>query len=157
MPIARSLTNEDVTHVLAALFTTREQPDYLRSDNGSEFAAEALCGWLKDVGVNTASIKPGSPGENGYSESFNGKLPEGWIHGELLCSLKEAQIVIENRRREYDTIRPHGSLEYQPPASVAPLGVELGSGWTTSAGRVQTGISPDHKPGTGQHVDGFCL
>lgn len=131
IPVARSIKNEDVMHVLADLFVTRGQPDYLRSDNGSEFTAKAIRKWLKDVGVNTAFIEPGSPWENGYSESFNGKLRDELLNGEIFYSLKEAQVVIENWRQEYNTIRPHSSLGYKPPAPVARLplgGARLGGG-----------------------------
>jgi len=124
IPVARSIKNEDVMHVLADLFIARGQPDYLRSDNGSEFTAKAIRKWLNDVGVNAAFIEPGSPWENGYSESFNGKLRDELLNGEIFYSLKEAQTVIENWRQEYNTIRPHSSLGYKPPAPVArlPLG-----------------------------------
>ncbi len=124
IPVARSNKNEDVMHVLADLFITIGQPGYLRSDNGSEFTTKAIRKWLKDVGVNAAFIEPGSPWENGYSESFNGKLKDELLNGEIFYSLKEAQVVIEKLRQEYNIIRPHSSLGYKPPAPVVrlPLG-----------------------------------
>lgn len=126
--VERSLKNEDVMHILADLFIEQGQPDYLRSDNGSEFTAKAIRKWLDDVGVCTAYIEPGSPWENGYNESFNGKLRDELLNGEIFYSLREAQVVIEQWRREYNTIRPHSSLGYKPPAPAArlPLG---GAGW----------------------------
>lgn len=131
IPVARSIKNEDVMHVLADLFVSKGQPDFIRSDNGSEFTAKAIREWLEDVGVNTAYIEPGSPWENGYSESFNGKLRDELLNGEIFYSLKEAEVVIENWRQEYNTIRPHSSLGYKPPAPVARLplgGARLGAG-----------------------------
>lgn len=119
--VARRMCNEDVMHVLADLFTQRGQPDHLRSDNGSEFTAQAIRDWLNNVGVKTLFIEPGSPWENGYNESFNGKLRDELLDGEIFYSLKEAKVVIENWRQEYNTIRPHSSLGYKPPAPAAKL------------------------------------
>ena len=91
-------------------------PDHIRSDNGPEFVAKAVREWLARLGVKTLFIEPGSPWENGYIESFNGKLRDELLNGEIFYTLKEAQIVIERWRREYNTIRPHSSLGYRPPA-----------------------------------------
>ena len=87
--------------------------------NGPEFVAEAFRDWIATVGARTAYIEPGSPWENGYCESFNGKLRDELLNGEIFYTLKEAQIVIENWRRHYNTVRPHSSLGYRPPAPEA--------------------------------------
>lgn len=92
---------------------------FLRTDNGPEFVAEALWDWIGTVGAKTAYIEPGSPWENGYCESFNGKLRDELLNGEIFYTLKEAQIVIENWRRHYNTVRPHSSLGCRPPAPEA--------------------------------------
>ena len=91
-------------------------PEHIRSDNGPEFVAKQLRTWLAGVGAQTLYIEPGSPWENGYCESFNGKLRDECLNGEIFYSLKEAQIIIEQWRVFYNTVRPHSSLGYQPPA-----------------------------------------
>ncbi len=93
----------------------RGAPTYLRSDNGSEFTAAAVREWLEGVGVTTLFIEPGSPWENGYIESFNGKLRDELLNGEIFYTLREAQVIIEGWRREYNTFRPHSSLGYRSP------------------------------------------
>ena len=90
-------------------------PDYIRSDNGSEFTARLVREWLKRLKVKTLFIEPGSPWKNGYNESFNGKLRDELLNGEIFYTLKEAQILIEQWRKEYNTVRPHSSLGYKPP------------------------------------------
>jgi putative transposase len=114
--VARSLTSEDVLCRLAELFITRGLPDYIRSDNGSEFTAEAVRGWLKDLEVDTLFIEPGSPWENGYIESFNGKFRDEFLNRELLDTLLEARVLTAQWRRYYNTERPHSALGYRPPA-----------------------------------------
>jgi len=104
-----------VIDTLADLFILRGIPGHIRSDNGSEFIATAVKDWITAVGAKTAYIERGSPWENGYIESFNGKLRE-LLNGEIFYSLREAQIVIEQWRRHYNTTRPHSSLGYRPPA-----------------------------------------
>jgi transposase InsO family protein len=91
-------------------------PDHIRSDNGPEFVAKAVRDWIAAVGARTASIEPGSPWENGYCESFNAKLRDELLNGEIFYSLAEARIIIEGWRRHYNTKRPHSSLGYRPPA-----------------------------------------
>jgi putative transposase len=91
-------------------------PGHIRSDNGSEFIATAVRNWIAAVGAKTAYIEKGSPWENGYIESFNGKLRDELLNGEIFYSLREAQIVIEQWRQHYNTRRPHSSLGYRPPA-----------------------------------------
>ena len=117
--VARRLRSDEVLHCLTELFVTRGQPDYLRSDNGPEFTSKAVREWLSRVGVKTLYIEPGSPWENGYNESFNGKLRDELLNGEIFYTLKEAQILIERWRQEYNTVRPHSALGYKPPAPEA--------------------------------------
>jgi transposase InsO family protein len=114
--VARQYRSEQVLDRLAELFVERGAPTYLRSDNGSEFTATAVREWLERVGVTTLFIEPGSPWENGYVESFNGKLRDELLNGEIFYTLREAQVIIECWRREYNTFRPHSSLGYRPPA-----------------------------------------
>jgi len=114
--INRKLNSTDVIDVLSDLFILKGIPTHVRSDNGPEFIAQALRDWLAAVGAKTAYIMPGSPWENGYCESFNSKLRDELLNGEIFYTLKEAKIVIETWRRHYNTIRPHSSLRYQPPA-----------------------------------------
>jgi len=119
--VARRLTADDVLQVLADLFVEHGPPDHIRSDNGPEFAARAVRTWLGQVGVKTLFIEPGSPWENGYNESFNGKLRDELLDREIFCSLHEAKVLIERWRRHYNTIRPHSALGYRPPAPEAIL------------------------------------
>ncbi len=114
--VARQYRSEQVLDRLAELFMERGAPTYLRSDNGSEFTATAVREWLEGVGVATLFIEPGSPWENGYIESFNGKLRDELLNGEIFYTLREAQVILERWRREYNTFRPHSSLGYRPPA-----------------------------------------
>jgi transposase InsO family protein len=84
--------------------------------NGREFIASAVRGWIAAIGAKTAYIAPGSPWENGYIESFNARLRDELLNGEIFYSLREAQIVVETWRRHYNTERPHASLGYRAPA-----------------------------------------
>jgi putative transposase len=117
--VARKLKATDVIDVLADLFILRGIPTHIRSDNGPEFVATALREWIAAVGANAAYIEPGSPWENGYIESFDGKLRDELLNGEIFYTLNEAKIVIEDWRRHYNTVRPHSSLGYRPPAPEA--------------------------------------
>jgi transposase InsO family protein len=114
--VDRKLNSSHVVDTLLDLFILYGVPDYIRSDNGSEFTARVVRGWLKKLKVKTLFIEPGSPWENGYNESFNGKLRDELLNGEIFYTLKEAQILIEQWRKEYNTVRPHSSLGYKPPA-----------------------------------------
>jgi transposase InsO family protein len=116
LPVARRLRSEDVLAALAELFVTRGPPAHIRSDNGPEFIANAVQQWLAKIGVKTLYITPGSPWENGYCESFNGSMRDELLNGEIFYTLAEAQILIEAWRRHYNTVRPHSSLGYRPPA-----------------------------------------
>ena len=117
--VSRSLKSHDVLDALSDLFITEGMPDFLRSDNSSEFTAQPLQDWLRALGVATAFIEPGSPWENGYNESFNGKLRDELLNTEVFYSLREATTVIEQWRKHYNHIRPHSSLGYRPPAPAA--------------------------------------
>jgi putative transposase len=114
--VNRKLKAVDVIDVLSDLFILRGVPGHIRSDNGAEFVAKAVQEWITAVGAKTAYIAPGSPWENGFIESFNARLRDELLDGEIFYSLKEAKIVIESWRRHYNTVRPHGSLGYKPPA-----------------------------------------
>jgi putative transposase len=114
--IDRRLRSTDVIDTLADLFILRGIPGHIRSDNGSEFIASAVKDWIAAVGAKTAYIEKGSPWENGYIESFNGKLRDELLNGEVFYSLREAKVVIEQWRRHYNAVRPHSSLGYRPPA-----------------------------------------
>lgn len=117
--VSRRLNATDVIDVLSDLFILRGVPGYVRSDNGPEFIAKAVRDWIAAVGARTAYIEPGSPWENGYCESFNSKLRDELLNGEIFYTLKEAQVLIESWRRHYNTLRPHSSLGYKPPAPEA--------------------------------------
>jgi len=117
--VARRLRSSDVIDVLADLMLARGAPEHIRSDNGPEFIALAVRDWIAGVGTKTAYIEPGSPWENGYVESFNGKLRDELLNIEIFYSLKEAQVLIGAWRKHYNAVRPHGSLGWRPPAPEA--------------------------------------
>ena len=119
--VERRLKSDDVLFCLAELFIKHGSPQYIRSDNGPEFTAKAVRAWLGNQGIKTLYIEPGSPWENGYSESFNGKLRDEQLNTEIYYTLREAQILIETWRQQYNTIRPHSALNYQPPVPEAVL------------------------------------
>jgi putative transposase len=114
--VARRLASDDVLQLLTELFVEHGAPDHIRSDNGPEFVATAVRAWLGCVGVTTLFIEPGSPWENGYCESFNGKLRDELLNLEIFYSLREAMVLIERWRNAYNQIRPHSALGYRPPA-----------------------------------------
>ena len=114
--VARQIRSDDVVQLLADLFVLRGPPEHLRSDNGPEFCAQALREWLGRIGVKTLYIQPGSPWENGYCESFNGKLRDELLDREIFYTLQEAKVLIEQWRRHYNRVRPHSALGYRPPA-----------------------------------------
>jgi transposase InsO family protein len=117
--VARKLKSDDVLERLSELFILRGVPEHIRSDNGPEFTAKAVREWLGRVGVTTLYIEPGSPWENGYVESFNGKLSDELLDREVFDTLLEAKVLIERWRRAYNTVRRHSSLRYRPPAPEA--------------------------------------
>jgi transposase InsO family protein len=149
--VGRRLTQEDVLERLTELFVTRGVPDHIRSDNGSEFTAKAVREWLGRVGVKTLYIEPGSPWENGYVESFNGKLRDELLNVEIFDTLLEAQVLVERWRIHYNTVRPHSALGYRPPA---PQTVLVGNinrpaqPTTTAADATEVASSGPHRRGS---------
>ena len=125
--VGRRITSDDVLERLTALFVLSGAPAYLRSDNGPEFTAMVVREWLGRVGVKTLYIEPGSPWENGYIESFNGKLRDELLNGEVFDTVLEAKVLVERWRRHYNAVRPHSSLGYRPPAPEAVLPWPSGS------------------------------
>ena len=114
--VSRRLNSFDVINALSDLFILRGVPGHIRSDNGPEFVAKAVQDWISAVGARTAYIERGSPWENGFIESFNARLRDELLDGEIFYTLREAQIVIESWRRHYNAVRPHASIGYQAPA-----------------------------------------
>ncbi|KSV17330.1 integrase [Dehalococcoides mccartyi] len=121
--INRRLTSEDVIDQLFNLFIFRGIPEHIRSDNGPEFTAKAIRKWLTRLGIKTLFIEPGSPWENGYIESFNGKLRDELLNLEIFTTLAEARVLITDWRRQYNQVRLHSSLGYRPPAPEAIMAV----------------------------------
>lgn len=113
--VDRRIRSQDIILILADLFIQHGIPEHIRSDNGPEFIARKLRKWLKEIGVKTLYIEPGSPWENGYCESFNGKMRYQLLDGEIFYTLFEAQVIIERWRRHYNEVRPHSSLGGRPP------------------------------------------
>lgn len=128
--VERSITSREVIETLRYLFELRGAPEHIRSDNGPEFIATALRWWLAESGVKTLYIEPGSPWQNAYGESFHSRLRDELLNGELFGSLREAKVVVEDHRLEYNHRRPHSALGYQTPAAYA---ASLGA--TSSASR----------------------
>ena len=126
--VARKLSSWDVIESLAELFLSRGLPTHIRSDNGPEFTAKAVCKWLGRLAVAPLFIAPGSPWENGYVESFNARLRDEFLDGEIFYTLKEVQVLTERWRWHYNHVRPHQSLGYKPPAPEA-------RGWPLAANR----------------------
>jgi len=114
--VKRRISSQDVIDQLFHLFVFRGIPQHIRSDNGPEFTAKGIRNWLNQIGVKTLFIEPGSPWENGYIESFNGKLRDELLNREIFTTLIEAKILIEQWRREYNQVRPHSAKNYRPPA-----------------------------------------
>ncbi|WP_439549760.1 IS3 family transposase [Falsiroseomonas sp.] len=142
--VARRLTSGDVMQVLTDLFVERGPPGHIRSDNGPEFVAKVVRGWLRRVGMTTLFIEPGSPWENGYNESLNGKLRDELLDREIFYSLREAAVLIERWRRHYNTVRPHSALGYRPPAPEAVLPWPAGPAYAPL--RQAQPARPEHGP-----------
>lgn len=123
--VARQMKAVDVMDQLTDLIVCRGTPEHIRSDNGSEFTARSIRHWLHRLGVKTPYIEPGSPWENGYIESFNGKLRDELLNREIFDTILEAKVLTEEYRWEYDTVRPHSSLNYRPPAPEAILPLQV--------------------------------
>jgi transposase InsO family protein len=134
LDVARRMTSEDVIYRLGQLFVERGVPAYIRSDNGPEFTAKAVREWLERLDVQTLFIEPGCPWENGYVESFNGKLRDELLNREIFYTLHEARVLIEQWRHHYNTRRPHSSLAYRPPVPEAikpqPILTKMAAGLT---------------------------
>lgn len=119
--VARRIRATDVIDIFADVMQARGVPEHIRSDNGPEMIAKNLRRWLARLGTKTLYITPGSPWENGYCESFNGRLRDEMLNGEIFYTLREAQVLIERWRVHYNTVRPHGALGYRPPAPETAL------------------------------------
>lgn len=121
--VKRKLNSTDVVDTLTDLFILRGPPEFIRSDNGPEFVAQKIRDWIGAVGAKTSFIEPGSPWENRYCKSFNARLKDELLNGEIFYSLREAQSLIENWRRHNNTVRPRSSLGYGTPApqSIIPM------------------------------------
>lgn len=117
--VASSIRSRRVIEVLARLVSVRGAPRYLRSDNGPEFVATAVLGWLVNAGIDTAFIAPGKPWQNGSNESFNGRFRDECLNMEWFRTRAEAAVIIETWRRHFNDVRPHSSLGYQTPAEFA--------------------------------------
>lgn len=122
LEVKRNLKSDDVLVVLDRLFIYRGIPEHIHSDNGPEFTAEIVRDWLETLMVKPLYIESGSPWENGYVESFHGRFRDEILNAELFDTLWDTQVLIEQWRRDYNTIRPHSSLGYRPPAPEACLG-----------------------------------
>ena len=140
--VARSLKSEDVLERLSDLFVRRGVPTYIRSDNGAEFTATKVRDWLARVGVKTLFIEPGSPWENGYIESFNGKLRDELLAREQFDTLLEAKVLIERWRQHFNAVRPHSSLGYRAPAPEAIQPASLASATPQRAKQAGVGTCP---------------
>ena len=112
---SRRITSSEVVEFLTELFCARGLPKYIRSDNGSEFTAKKVRKFISNLGTLPTFIEPGSPWENGYVESFNGKMRDELLNCEIFDTMQEAKVLIERWRTYYNTIRPHSALEYRPP------------------------------------------
>lgn len=119
--VARKINSQAVIDELFKLFIFRGIPEHIRSDNGPEFTAKTVRKWLSRLGVKTLFIEPGSPWENGYIESFNGKVRDELLNREIFTTLEEAKVLLEQWRKEYNHVRPHSAKNYQPPAPEAVL------------------------------------
>ena len=115
--VGRKVESSEVLYKLSELFIVHGIPENIRSDNGSEFTADSIRKWLTRLNVNTAYIEPGSPWENGYIESFNGKFRDELLNGEIFDTILEAKIITEQWRQHYNKKRPHSSLKFRPPVS----------------------------------------
>lgn len=149
--VKRSITAEDVVSLLSYLFSVHGEPEFIRSDNGPEFIADAVRSSLASSGVSTLYIEPGSPWENAYSESFNSRLRDELLNEELFTSLTESQVLIEQHRVDYNHVRPHSSLGYRTPAEFA---AQHDRGGLLSVVSAPVGATTfDHPCGRGQEIN----
>ena len=146
--VERNIKAEDVVELLAYLFSVHGEPEFIRSDNGPEFIAEAVKAWLAQSGVRTLYIEPGSPWENAYSESFNSRFRDELLNQELFTSLEEARVLVEQYRVDHNHARPHSALGYCTPAEFAAQ--QTGS-WAINVASAPDGATAfDHSSGEGQ-------
>jgi len=131
----RRWSSAQVIEVVADAMLEHGRPGHIRSDNGPEFVAKQLRQWLETIGTKTLYIEPGSPWENGYCESFNSKLRDEFLNGEIFYSMNELRVLAERWRVHYNTIRPHSSLGYKPPAPEAWWPNSMGHGEVETATR----------------------
>ena len=148
----RRWSSAKVIEALADVMVMKGVPEHLRSDNGPEFVARDLRKWLAGTGAKTAYIEPGSPWENGYCESFNSKLRDEFLNGEIFYSMKEIRVLAERWRVHYNTVRPHSSLGYRPPAPEVWVAKSLGYGEVETATRFPLLHTPDCDEITNQLV-----
>ena len=149
--VGYKLNADDVMDVLTDLFLTRGMPDYIRSDNGSEFTAKSIKKWLPALGVKTLYIEPGSPWENGYNESFNGRFRDEFLSTEAFTTLKEAEVLTAQWQHLYNHVRPHTSLGYKPPAPLAKASTIAGYAEQEAAGRARlSAVAPPAASSTAQ-------
>jgi putative transposase len=139
----RRWSSAKVIEALANVMVLKGVPEHIRSDNGPEFVARDLRKWLAGTGARTLYIEPGSPWENGYCESFNSKLRDEFLSGEIFYSMKEIRVLAERWRVHYNTLRPHSSLGYRPPAPAAWLTSTAGHGEVETAARFPLPHTPD--------------
>jgi putative transposase len=139
----RRWSSAKVIEALADVMVLKGVPQHLRSDNGPEFVARDPRTWLAGTGAKRAYIEPGSPWENGYCESFNSKLRDEFLNGEIFHSMKEIRVLAERWRVHYNTVRPHSSLGYRPPAPEAWVAKSLGYGEVETATRFPLLHTPD--------------
>jgi len=121
LEVNRSMKATDVIDVLAAVFRQRGVPGHIRSDNGPEFIAAAIRGYLGRAGIGTLYIAPGAPWENGYAESFHSRVRDELLNLEIFANVAEAKAVTARWRHEYNHVRPHSSLGYATPAAFAAM------------------------------------
>jgi putative transposase len=146
--VGRRINSNQVIDVLAEAMIEHGIPEYIRSDNGPEFVAKDLRKWLAQTGARTLYIEPGSPWENGYCESFNSKMRDEFLNGEIFYSLKEVRVLAERWRVYYNTERPHSSLGYRPPAPAAwQTEASQGYGKVESKERFPLSHTPDYCDG----------
>ena len=139
---ARNFVGKKVIEVLKELFAIRGRPKFIRSDNGPEFACHAVKKWLKDSNVGSLFIEPGSPWENGYIESFNGKLRDECLDGELFLSLAEAKYIVDRWRMDYNHHRPHSMLDWMTPATFAATCVPSALATPNPAEHTKENVNP---------------
>ena len=152
--VARKINGLGVLETTAKVMMVRGVPEHIRSDSGPEMTSKAVRNWLTNVGAQTLYIEPGSPWENGYCESCNSKLRDELLNAEIFYSLREAQVLIEQWRNHYNTLRPHSALGYRPPApqTVRPNIIHLDhAARSRYLNNASTKYPPGQQTNDGQH------